>query len=332
MKKYFVFLFVFISLVASAKKVKFQVNLQGQAVDTSGIHITGDFQTEAGFAADWDPGTTAMIQDVNDTNIWYVVVDIPAFAKYEFKFVNGIYGYQQEFVPLESRVNYNFIDSRWIYVDSMANDTQDVAAVRFAGNAPAGKNLIRFYVDMTLQTVNPAGTHVATTMNAWSTTDAHMYSFDGSTWEYISYADSGQSTAREFKFLNGNGAGDFEILAGWCDNANTNREVIAPRDTMLPVVCYSFCAACTTVGQNELATHNFSVSPNPATDNIQLGFGNNEQRIISIVDQLGREVYYSTTGGAASVAISTVGFSRGAYFVRVMENSGSVTVQKIIVQ
>lgn len=301
-------------------------------VDTGGVHVTGNFQDEAGFAADWDPGTTGMTQDVADPSIYWIVVDIPAFQVYEFKFVNGIFGYQQEFVPVESRVNYNFIDSRWIYIDSLANDTTEWGAIRYAGNAPAGKSLIRFYVDMANETVSPNAVHVATGMNSWSTTDARMHSFDGDVWEYITYVDSGLSVAREFKFLNGNTSGNYEALAGWCANGNGNREVIAPRDTMLPVVCYTFCASCATVGLEEFASHNFTLAPNPALGDVQIGFADNAERVISVIDNTGREVKLLSTNGNQSVSIDVRNFSSGVYFVRVMELNGRVQVQKLIVQ
>lgn len=332
MKRITLCLFVFASLSASARMVKFQVNMNALLVDTSGVHITGDFQDEAGFVADWDPGTTGMTQDPSNPDIYSVVVDIPAFRVYEFKFVNGIFGYQQEFVPLESRVNYNFIDNRWIYVDSLANDTFVIPAVRFAGNAPAGKSLLRFYVDMSNETVSANGLHVATAMNGWSTIDARLYSYDGSVWEYIAYVDSGMSVAREFKFVNGNSGANYEALAGWCANSNGNREVIAPRDTMLPAICYTFCAACSTVGVEEISGTEMSVSPNPANDKTDVIFANNEPRIISVVDQLGREVTNIRTQGENRVALPVEEYAAGIYFVRAMSESGRVVVQKMVVE
>lgn len=332
MKRLFFVLCLFTSLAASAKKVKFSVNMEFQVVDTGGVHVTGDFQDEAGYPADWDAGTTAMVQDANDTNIYWVVVDIPAFRVYEFKYVNGIHGYQQEFVPVESRVNYNFIDSRWFYVDSLSNDTMDWGAIRYAGNAPAGKNLIRFYVDMSNETVNSSGVHVATALNSWSTTAARMYSYDGSVWEYIAFADSGLTVGREYKFLNGNTAGNYEALAGWCANGSGNREVVAPRDTMLPAICYTFCAACSTIGISEVSSAVFGMSPNPAADLVNLTFANNSLRTISVIDAQGREVAHAQTNGETTMNLSIGTFAPGIYFTRVMESNGRVQVQKLIVE
>jgi len=302
-------------------------------VDTGGVHITGDFQDEAGYPnGDWDPGTTPMAQEASDTNIYSVIVDIPAHRIYEFKFVNGIHGYQQEFVPVESRVNYNFIDNRWIYIDSLANDTFDLGAIRFSGNAPAGKSLLRFYVDMQNETVNANGAHVAGDFQAWNTNGSHLHSFDGMVYEYIAYIDSGLSTVHEFKFLNGNASGDYEALASWCVNGNGNRTIAAPRDTMLPVVCYTFCAACATLGMDEVTASSFQLVPNPAEDLVTIGFNVRGDWSVSVSDMAGREVENMTYPESSSAQIETSGFVPGVYFVRVMNASGQVQIQKLVIR
>jgi alpha-amylase len=332
MKRIFIFLFILVSLSATAKKVMFRVNMEGWPKDSTGIQVTGDFQDEAGFPADWDPGTTAMTQGVADTNIYWCVVDIPAFVHYEFKYVNGIHGYQQEFVPFESRVNYNFIDNRWFYLDSLSNDTLILPDVRFAGNAPAGKSLIRFYVDMTNETsVSPNGVHVKNDMNSFSAVAAHMFSFDGIAYEYIDYVDSGLTTTHEYKFANGNTAGNEELLAGWCANANGYRAIAAPRDTMLPIVCYTFCDLCSTVGMEESSAGNFSAWPNPAGEFVKLTFGTAEVRTISVVDFTGREVI-NLKSSEMTLTLNLESLAGGVYYIRSMNNSGSVRVEKVIVE
>src|SRR3989344_125947 len=122
------------SNITFAKKIKFSVDMTGIAISPFGMHISGDFQTLAGFSGgDWMSNNTPLTQEISDTNIYSIVVDIPAFAKYEYKFVNGDQFYEAEFVPEESRVGYNFNDSRWIYLDSLADDTTFVGAILFGG-------------------------------------------------------------------------------------------------------------------------------------------------------------------------------------------------------
>src|SRR5207248_6349550 len=109
MKKFLLFALTLFSLsTALAKKVKFAVNMTGQTINTLGVHVWGDFQVAAGYTSDWAPNLTLLTQEAADTNIYSMIVDIPAFAKYEYTFLNGDQGYDAEFVPQESRVGYNF--------------------------------------------------------------------------------------------------------------------------------------------------------------------------------------------------------------------------------
>ena len=98
------------SFVAMAKKVKFAVNMLNETVNTTGVHVMGDFQQVAGFSnGNWQPNTTQCTQEGSST-IYSVVVDIPANAKYEYIFLNGDQSYEVEFVPVICRVGYNFDD------------------------------------------------------------------------------------------------------------------------------------------------------------------------------------------------------------------------------
>ncbi|MCX6294938.1 MAG: hypothetical protein NTX97_02540 [Bacteroidetes bacterium] len=181
-----------INSFAFAKKVKFSVDMTGLLKSSLGMHISGDFQTLAGFAGgDWMPNTTPLAQEASDTNIYTIVVDIPAFRKYEYKFVNGDQFYEAEFVPIESRVGYNFDDNRWIYIDSLANDTTSIGAIRFSQNAPKGYHLLRLLVDLRNEaSIDPAGTHVAGSFQGWSPINNIMYKLNDTIEELIVYVDT----------------------------------------------------------------------------------------------------------------------------------------------
>src|SRR5437868_4873019 len=87
---------LFLSTTVFAKKVKFAVDMTGDTINVTGMHIGGDFQTAAGFAGgDWMPNTTPLTQE-GVTDIWSIVVDIPAFQKYEYKILNGDQWYDAE--------------------------------------------------------------------------------------------------------------------------------------------------------------------------------------------------------------------------------------------
>lgn len=338
-KVLFLFLLVCCAGSLSAKKIKFSVDMRFQVVDTAGVHITGDFQDEAGFAGgDWMPNTILMSQELSDTNIYSVVLDIPAFQKWEFKFVNGDQGYQQEFVPLESRVNYNFIDSRWIYLDSLSNDTQEVAPIRFAENSPLGYYLVRFYVDMQNEaSVSANGVHVAGNFQGWDPATTRMYSFDGNVYEYIAYVDTTTTSFEyEFKYANGNTSGDYETVPSPCANASANRSVFVTAHVMLPTICYANCVDCASVGVNEIVSNvnAFNLFPNPANETFSIQFSDETNaHQISISDVSGRNVLNVNDYSGKTWNGATASMEKGIYLVTVRDAANEITgVQKLIVQ
>ncbi|HLG35161.1 MAG TPA: T9SS type A sorting domain-containing protein [Bacteroidia bacterium] len=334
MKKYLLlFAAILVGTSSFAKKVKFSVNMTGQVLVSTGVHVMGDFQAVAGFpGGDWLPNTTTLTQEVTDTNIYGIIVDIPAFAKYEFKYINGDQTYEAEFVPLESRVDPAVIslnDNRWLWVDSLADDTTDVGAVLFAGNAPQYLTLLRFKVDMHEQpSINPAGVHIAGNFQSWNPAKMMMYSFGSGQYEIIAYLPTGTC---EFKYYNGNTTGDAEVIPGPC-SVNSNREVTLNVDTilhdaMMYGVCFSGCTACITAGVEEnILQGGISIYPNPAKNKLtisipklreQLAIGN-----IEIYDVSGKIVFTQrqTTNNKQQTVIDISAFNSGIYFVRVSDS------------
>ncbi|MBL7765508.1 MAG: T9SS type A sorting domain-containing protein [Chitinophagaceae bacterium] len=333
--RYIAGLFLLLASVqwAQAKKVKFSVNLTGQVVNVAtGIHVMGDFQTAAGYSGgDWACNTILMAKEPADTNIWSVVVDIPAFQKYEYKFVNGDQCYEVEIVPLEAQVGYNFVDNRWIYIDSLANDTTDIGAMMFSGNAPKDKYLIRPLVDMVNQTVSPNGVHLAASFQSWNPTTQRMYSFangGSKVYETQCYVDL---MNYEYKFYNGNTTTDAEIVPGSCAT-NSNRAITMSKDTVLPNVCFSDCQACfaTTVSNTD-APLNLKVFPNPSSDILHI---QTQQPIsgIRLNDLSGRVILQQNQSLSSSLNIPVQQYPHGMYTLEVLLSNGDKYIQKIILQ
>lgn len=301
-----------------AMKVKFAVDMTDVTVNTTGMHITGDFQEAAGFAGgNWSSNSTSLIQE-GATQIYSIVVDLPAFQKYEYKFLNGDQFYDAEFVPVESRVGYNFNDNRWIYVDSLAADTFFVGAIKFAANAPEGKNLIRLLVNMQNETVSGAGVHVGGSFQGWSYATSILYSFEASVYEAIYYVDPASTI--EYKFANGNALATAETIAGACVNVNGNRTVQVNVDTVLSAVCFSSCDSCS--GNTGIANSGNKVSarlyPNPTTAQSQLVLGSNVTTgaTVSVTDLLGNKVNgYNYDNSALTLTRNQL--STGIYFVNI---------------
>ncbi len=308
---------VAVSMFATAKKVKFAVDLTGFEVSPNGVHVTGDFQTVAGFpGGDWTPNTTKLIQE-GSTSIYSRVVDVPAFQKYEYRFVNGDQFYESEFVPVESRVGYDFNDNRWIYVDSIANDTTYVGAIVFGGNAPAGKYLVRFLVNMQLSpSIPPSGVHVAGSFQAWNPATIRLYSFGEGVYEIIQYLPAG---TYQYKFYNGNTPASTEIVPQACAISN-NRQIIVSEDIILGTVCFSRCADCSALGIPDRPTElNILISPNPASDYLDVSLPASGVFTIAIYDFTGKEMVRKTELTNPSNRIDLSNYKSGMYFMIVMQ-------------
>ena len=316
---------------AEAKKVKFSVDMTNQIISPNGIHVSGDFQTLAGFpGGDFNSATTVLGQE-GSTNIYSILVDIPAFAKYEFKYVNGDQFYEAEFLPLiECCVNYNFNDNRWLYIDSLSNDTTDVGAVLFGANAPAGLILVRFVVDMQNETVSPNGIHVAGNFQGWNPATTTMYSFGNNLYDVIIYVSTG---TYEYKFYNGNTIGSEEIIPVIC-SVNSNRELSVTADTVLSSVCFGSCTACSVSGVSEIETKSgLRLMPNPSTSFTVLEINDNSTlHTVSITDITGRKVRNYFHYQSNTLLIEKGNLENGIYFVNAETDSRNVGSVKWIVE
>lgn len=333
MKKLFLMVcIVLVTTSAFTKKVKFSLDLAGWTPNTTGVHVAGDFQAAAGFpGGDWQPGTTTLVNE-EGTEIWSIIVDIPAFAKYEYKFLNGDQWYDVEFVPPAARVGYNFNDNRWIYIDSLANDTTVVGPIPFSGTAPVGTYLLRFKAGMQLQpNPNPEGVHVAGNFQGWNPATTRMTSFDGLVYEYITYIDVNTSNY-EFKFVNGNSSANYEVVPAGCAT-NGNRTVTVTEDLVLDEVCFSECVPCSAVGISKLPEPDkVRMFPNPTSGKACIIFDDGDDtHTVTLTDAASRLFKsYSQIKGNEFI-IEGNDLAPSTYFIIITNNSGkSVTRQLII--
>jgi hypothetical protein len=314
----------------SAKKVKFAVDMTGQTISAFGVHIVGDFQEAAGYALNFDPSITPLTQE-GTTSIYSIVVTIPAFTKYEYRFVNGDQTYEAEFVPDESRVGYNFVDNRWLYVDSLANDTSFSGAILFGGNAPAGLSLVRYKVDMTnALPVSSNGVHVGDNMNSFSSTKVRLYSFGDNVYETISYY---QNNSYAFKYFNGNTFVTGETISGACDVFG-NRGLTVIKDTVMLPVCFSSCSACVLASVKELNPPNlFNVFPNPVKNKLTiLAIQNDLIETIVIYSVSGQQVEYLSNINQSQITFNNLDLSAGLYTVRILTKNKQAQHLKLIVE
>ena len=337
MKKLLLFLpLLMLYNTSMAKKVKFAVDMSGETVSAKGIHVMGDFQADAGFLNNWDADTTVMTKE-GSTDIYSVVVDIPAFRKYEYKFVNGDQSTDAEIVPGESRVNAVSNDNRWLYVDSLATDTTYVGALMFgnqttgAGNAPAGLTLVRFRVNMqNALPISTNGIHVAGSFQGWDTKTSRMYSFGDSVFEYMAYVPAG---TYDYKFYNGNTPGTTEIVAAACA-VSGNRSIAVSTHSVLDPVCFATCNTCFSLRIDETSKKEaLIISPNPASSFTIITSGSSATLYtVSVRDMMGRLVASYTRESGPTLRINLEKLVPGVYNVTLKDSRGNAQTQRLIRQ
>ena len=308
--------------------------MDGTPPDSHGVHITGDFQTAAGYpGGNWLPNTTQMINEPG-TEIYSVVVDIPAFAKYEYKIINANATYGLEFVPIPSRVNEVFNDNRWIYIDSLSDDTTFFGAIRFSGNAPKGKYLLRYKVDMLNEVISLQGVHLSATVQGLNPATTYMYSFGLGVHEYIAYIDSTASgIQQDYKFVNGNSAIGYEFVPNPCSNGSNFRTTLVPNDSVLPVVCYSSCTTCVPLSRFLTSQkENISLFPNPASENVWLEFSEEGEHDVCILDMNGKVVADYKKYNNNRLFIQAQLFSPGLYIVNISGRDYAPSKLKLVIE
>ncbi len=334
MNKILLFLSVILSTSLFAKKVKFAVDMTGQTISAFGIHVVGDFQVLAGYPADWDYGGTTLTQE-GTTNIYSVIVNIPAFRKYEFKFVNGDQGYETEYVPDEVRVGYDFNDNRWMYVDSLSNDTSFIGAVQFGLSSPANKFTIRYKVNMSEVSLSSNGVHTSTNYYTFSTTKNAMYTFTtnptANVYEVINYVDAG---TYDFNFINGNTASDKEpSVPSTCSNSGL-RSVTITKDSVFPDICFNSCVNCTTTGIQEGNTNinTFNVYPNPTKNTLNISSEKDPLFEINVYNLAGQRVLNVSDLNIHNYTLNSINLPQGMYIVRVSNSSMKTQNIKLIIE
>lgn len=335
MSKYLILLALILAVTtASAKKVKFSVDMTGLPVNTTGVHVSGDFQEEAGFeGGDWQSNTTEMLSQ-DGSAIYSVVVDIPAFAKYEYKFINGDQWYEVEFVPLESRVGYDFNDNRWVYVDSLYNDTTLIPAVLFSGNAPAGHYLLRLKVDLSLQEmIDPAGIYLVRDQQIGTAPNTAMYSFTDDIYEQIIYAEIWTDYSDcYYLFVNGNSVEGYETVPELCSQGG-NRYIEILKDTIAEAVCFSECVSCDAIGIPEvLQDHGAIIFPNPCRESAIVEFNDAESvHKVTVTDILGNTVRIYKDCLTKTITLSRDEMPAGIYFIRIETGNRWLSTLRLVI-
>jgi hypothetical protein len=158
-----------IGLLNAQQTVTFFVNMQDETVGDNGVHVTGNWQSEAGLPGDWEPNTASMTDDDGD-GVYSYICQLPN-GVYEYKFVNGNSAANEENqIPSICQVGGGNTN-RFFVVDGNDVSTPPVA---YNGSTASEGGITfkasRFTVDMpTSLTIDPTGVYLSGTfMNEFS--------------------------------------------------------------------------------------------------------------------------------------------------------------------
>ena len=210
--------------------ITFQVDMTNVTVSGNGVHLAGTLQG-------WDPATTLMTDMGN--NIYAVTLSLGEGESHEYKFINGNAWGDDESVPAACATNNNRS-----YTVPAANET--IPVVCFGSCDPCTTVIdidVTFRVDMSEQTVDPTGVHLAGTVQGWDPSTTLMTDLGNGIWEHMITLQSG--SYHEYKFVNGNAWGMDEGVTGACVQNNNRFLTVPMNDTILGDVCYASCNICT---------------------------------------------------------------------------------------
>jgi len=211
--------------------IRFRVDMTQEAagVNPVGIFVAGDFQG-------WNPAGSQLIDpDGNGTFEGYFSIGTATSA--QFKFINGNDWAFAENIPAECNVSGN----RALDVVE-ANTVSDVICFSACGPCQAPTPVL-FRVDMTLQTVNANGPHVAGNFQGWNPGDANTLMTDPDGDNIYEVTLLLQPGTYQYKFVNGaDWADGNESLPADC-NVGGNREMVVAADPVVEHFCYNQCGA-----------------------------------------------------------------------------------------
>ncbi|MFK8160822.1 MAG: T9SS type A sorting domain-containing protein [Lewinella sp.] len=216
------------SVFAQEVEVTFQLDMSGQTVSADGIHVAGDLN---GWSTD-SIELTAMGDD-----IYAATVSLQSGRDIQYKFLNGNAWGTEEVPPLTCAVNGN----NRIFTTPLEDVT--LATVPFGGcPATVETKMVTFRVDMSGQTVDANGVHLAGNFQGWSPGSTRMTDMGNGIFE-TTVAVLNSVIVLQYKFINGNEWGMDEDPPEGCENFDNNRAAVATgvEDIVLPTQTFAGC-------------------------------------------------------------------------------------------
>lgn len=226
---------------ANSVEVTFRVDMSEQTVSPDGIHVAGSFQG-------WDPSSSLM-NDMGN-GIYALTFTLNQGEHHNYKFINGNDWAFVETVPAQCGEPDGFGGYNRFF-DVPANDTI-LMAVCFGScqecNPPTVD--ITFQVDMSNETVSPAGVHIAGSFQGWNPGSTEMLPIGNNVYAVTVNLAIGEYI--EYKYINGIDWGQDESVPPQCAAGNNRYFTVPAQNFTIPVVCFGSCDPCTTVNDADI--------------------------------------------------------------------------------
>lgn len=317
--------------------VTFNVNMQNEVVDPTGVYLAGG----ASFGV---PGDNPMTDDDGD-GIYTITLEVDSGFSSYYTFTNGACGdwsCKENLAGLPCGDPNNYNDR---FLEPV---TQDVVLSTCFGqcstdgtcedNAPIP---VTFRVDMSEQIVVSGVTIFGGSINGWNNTATPMTDDDGDgVYEVTLDLTAG---GHEYKFVNSGVEEIFDpIVHGECtvttpDSVYTNRYLFI--EGADPVVtdpyCFNSCDACATIGIDAVDAFDFQIVPSVTSDVVELRMGriSATNLDLSVVSYTGSVVaQHQIPAGVNVWTLDMSAEANGIYFIQVQSEGQGVTRRVLKVQ
>lgn len=321
-------------------KVTFSVDMANETIDpVKGVCIAGNFQKAAGYAEDWKPGITKLVNKPG-TTIWELTLDIP-LGNYEYKFINddGWNGKEEKMSGKACAAG----DNRKFSVNN--GTAFKIGTFCYNECASCVYPMVTFTVDLAKeQSVSKDGVSIAGNFqqaagkgNNWTPGVIFLSKLSGNIYSTSLNIPAGNY---EYKFLNGSAWGTDESVpntASCAAGKDGNRKLIVGKTNMkLDTVCFRHCTNCASVVRTSDPDfeQSFSVFPNPVSGVLHLNYHFDDATTLNIrmLNLLGQTVYRSEIAQARSgtAEFDTTGIPAGTYMLELTDNQNRISVKKFV--
>lgn len=234
--------------------IVFQVDMNNETPSAEGVYIVGDFN-------EWDATATQMV-DLGG-GIWQAGVLMTEGQETNYKFLNGPSFDNEETVPMECGVMNDFGGFDRNYVAGSETETLEPVCFNGCGSCEVIETVnITFAVDMSNETVDANGVHIAGSFNDFSPTATVMNPAGAGIYEVTVAVD--QNSEITYKFINGNDFATVEIVPFECGindgfGGYNRNYVTMTSDVALAPVCFGECDADCDAGGGETINMTFRV-------------------------------------------------------------------------